>query len=101
MPGVNLRKFRAVLGGRGAQIKFGFAVGVAADTNMTITGIKLGDEIIAAIQVDAPNGTGTALAIANRTSVAKVTAADTIQCTAQATNSPANSQVWVLWLSKR
>jgi len=98
MPGLNLKKIAARLGGRTPDVGFGVAAGAAADTNITITGIKVGDIIVAAVQFPPPNDTGT-VGIFNRTAVAKVTAANTVQFTAQATNSPANSIVALLWLS--
>ena len=97
MAGSNLKKIGAQLGGRTPDFGTGEAAGAAADTNITITGIRLGDVILLAQQFPPPNDTGT-VGVFDRTAVAKVTAANTIQFTGQATNSPANSRVYILYL---
>lgn len=97
MPGTNLRKFAAKLAGYGVQFAVGVAAGVGANTNITITGIKPGDEIVAFLQFPPPNDTGTTGCF-DRTATGKVTALNTVQNTV-ATNSPANSVVLVLYAS--
>lgn len=90
------RKLNSRAGGRGPSLQQAFCSGAAADTDMTLTGIKLGDEIVSAVQIAPPNDTGTAAIIAKRTLT--ITAANTVQCSVE-TNSPANSQLLVTYWS--
>lgn len=92
-----LRSGRARLAGRGLDLRQAHAVGVGANVDITIPGIRKGDHIVSVFQLDAPNGTGTALIVANRTAQTIIQADNTIRISV-ATNSPANSQVLVTYL---
>lgn len=97
MPGANLRKFAAKMGGYGGQLNVAWAAGAAANSNITITGIKPGDEIVAAIHLREGATAGTPIKT-NLISEMKITANDTVQCTTTATNG-SNEQVLVIWVT--
>lgn len=93
------KKFRARVAGRGVDIKVGFALGAAANTNITITGIKPGDQIISMLNLRDTAEAQEGLIFADVTSTAKITAANTVQNTS-ATNGTAKRQILVIWASK-
>lgn len=96
MPGANLRKFAAKLAGFGAQLNIAFAAGAAADTNITITGIKPGDEVVGAFEIQPPTAASGNAIKTNLTAEIKITANDTIQCDTTATT---GNQVLIFWVS--
>lgn len=56
-------------------IKSALVTGAAADTNITVTGIKKGDHLIIVLESAA-----TSALLTDRTATTTITAADTIQC---------------------
>jgi hypothetical protein len=91
-----LRGFRARLLGGGLAFGRRVAAGAAANTNITVTGIKPGDQIISCYEMQPPTaGSGSAV-VADRASEVKVTAVNTIQLTTTATT---GNQLDVFWLS--
>ena len=87
-------KLRSRWTGRGVYLRGGFATGAAADTNIAMTGIRIGDEVVFAAEVVPPTGAGATLKT-NLTAEIKITAANVIQC--DTTNTTGN-QVLILWL---
>lgn len=94
-----LKRRRAKFTGKGFHLRVGFAAGAGASTNITITGIRPGDELVSVLNLKAENATTNGTVISEQVANTTITAADTIQCT-NATNSPTNSQVLVIWWSK-
>jgi hypothetical protein len=81
--------------GRPPTLKVGYAAGAGANTNITLTGIKPGDEIVSALELQPPTA-GSGAAIANdRTAATSITAANTIQCTSATTG----NQLLVIYYS--
>lgn len=97
--GLNFKRKRSQLAGRGWALRCGFATGVAANTNMTITGIKKGDEIVAMLNLAGVAEASGGMVFADVTATAKITAANTVQNTA-ATNGAAGRQILVFWISR-
>lgn len=92
------KKLRALFAGSGMTIKSGFGVGAAADTNIAITGIKLGDVIVAAFELT-PHPAVAGLADVLKTNLLSdiaVTSNGNVQCDTLATT---NNQVLVFWLA--
>lgn len=82
-------------GHRRPQIKQAVVAGANANTNITVTGIKLGDTIVSVFEFQPPTaGSGNTIA-ADRTSTTSITAANTIQCT----QSTASNQLQITWES--
>lgn len=96
--GRNLKRVRSRTTGRGLDLRVGFATGVAANTNMTITGIKKGDIIVSMLNLAAPAEASGGAVFADVTSTAKITAANTVQNTS-ATNGATSRQILVIWIS--
>ncbi|KKK88936.1 hypothetical protein LCGC14_2738140, partial [marine sediment metagenome] len=72
-------------------IKAEIGAGTTADTDITITGIKVGDEIISAVQVNTATGLWT-----DETGDTTITADNTVQ----STNSTSNGSVFVIWMDR-
>lgn len=88
-----LRRFAA---GRGVQLQQAHAAGAGASTNITITGIRKGDDLVSVFELQPPTaGAGNAI-VANRTAATTITANDTIQISVATTG----NQVLVTWLRK-
>lgn len=96
MPGLNLRRFAGKVAGYGADLGFGFANGAAINTNITITGIKPGDRVVAALDVQPPTAGSGQMIKTNLLAEIKITAKDTVQFT---TTTTTGDQVWVLWVA--
>lgn len=82
---------RARLTGSGLRLRRGFGAGAAINTNITITGIKVGDEIVSAYKLVAGVPT------TDVTAEMKITAANTVQCT---TTASGGNVIDVIWLSR-
>lgn len=89
------RKYRALLTGAGLELKAGFAAGAAANTNITLTGIKPTDALVTVLELQPPTAASGDAIVADRTSVTTIPAANTIKLT-QATT---GNQLLVLWWS--
>jgi hypothetical protein len=80
-----------------------FGAGAAAGSDITITGIALGDEIIAALEIQPPTaGSGNTIKTdlyADTTYPITITAANKVQVTTGGTNTTGN-QVLVFWVKK-
>jgi hypothetical protein len=98
MASKQLRKFGQFLGGKGLQLKSGFAGGAAANTNITITGIKKTDQVCWALELQPDTaGAGGGPILQDRTALITITADNTIQINAITTG----KQVWVVWLTRK
>lgn len=92
---------RKALAGRGVQIRVGYATGAAANTAMTITGIKPGDEILSMLNLRANDEVAAAGPVfADVTATATVSAADAVKNTS-ATNGATGRQILVIWASSK
>lgn len=91
------RDNRARILGSGFQIKVAYADGAAADTDITITGIKPGDSIISALHLNS-NATAGKMLLHDLTTECRIKAADTIQFTDTST-AGANEQVLIFYIS--
>jgi len=90
-----MRSLRARLAGAGIDLKVGFAAGAAANTNITVTGIKPGDAIVSVLELQPPTAASGNAIVADRTSATTITAANTIRISAATTG----NQVLVVWWS--
>lgn len=89
------RKFRAQLLGKGLELRVGFAAGAAANTDITISGIKPIDVLVAVLELQPPTAAAGNAIVADRTSATNITAVDTIRISAATTG----NQVLALWWS--
>ncbi len=90
----NITKGRARWSGKGFKLGVGFAAGTTADTDITITGIKIGDVIISALVLQPPTASSGSAISADLVAECIITAANTIQFTDTST---ANNQVLIIW----
>lgn len=74
------------------------AAGVAANTNIAVSGIATEDTLIAVLVFKNPAATTTA-AIVNETATSSITSAGNIQST-NATNADANDRLVIIWFNK-
>jgi hypothetical protein len=90
---------RALITGAGVQFKSGFGAGAAADANIAITGIKVGDVIIGAFEVvPHPAVAGAADVLkTNLLSDIAITSDGNVQCDTLATT---GNQVLVFWMAR-
>ena len=72
-----------------------FAAGAAANTAITITGIKPGDQLVAVLELQPPTAASGNAIVANRTSATTITGPNTIRISA----GTAGNQVLVIWWS--
>jgi hypothetical protein len=87
---------RAKLAGIGMSLQASAVAGAAADTNIAVTGIKLGDIIVAAFELQPPTaGSGNAVK-STLTSEIKLLSDGDIQC--DTTNTTGN-QILLLWIA--
>jgi hypothetical protein len=93
-----MQKDRAMWTGIGMAIKATYGAGAAAAASITITGIKLGDEIIAAFEVQPPTAGSGNFFKTNLLAECSIYAADTVRNTS--TNTTGN-QVFVIWATRR
>lgn len=89
------RKYRALLAGAGLELKVGFAAGAAANTNITLTGIKPRDALVTVLELQPPTAASGNAIVADRTSVTTIPADDTIRLTV----GTAGNQLLVFWWS--
>jgi len=88
---------RSLLTGKGGmRFKSFKATGAAADTNITCTGIKLGDVIVSAWEVETLDITSGSPFLTDVSQDIRITAADTIQCDTEDTT---GNHVIITWLS--
>jgi hypothetical protein len=93
-----MKDYRARLTGGGFAIKSAFADGAAADTDITITGIKPGDVIFGAFLIQPPGAGSGKTFKDDLLDEVIIVAANKIQFTTTATNGT-NEQVLILWFS--
>jgi hypothetical protein len=86
---------KANLTGKGLGLKVAFASGAGANTDITISGIKPVDELVAVLEVAPPTASSGGTLVANRTAQTTITAANTIRVSAATTG----NQLLVLWWS--
>lgn len=89
-----LRSLRAKLAGSGLELKSNYATGAAADTNITLTGIKVGDQIVASYELYPPNAAQAVLFKTNLLAETIIVADDTIQIETTVTT---GQQIFVMW----
>jgi predicted ATPase len=90
-----LRSVRARLAGAGLELKVGFAAGAAANTAITITGIKPSDQLVSVLELQPPSAASGDAIVADRTPDTTISAADTITIAQETTG----NQVLVVWWS--
>jgi hypothetical protein len=91
------RRFRSRMTGGGIQLKRGFCAGAGPNVNMTLTGIKPGDEIVSVLEVQGTTSSSGDTIAADRTAVARIVSQNTIRLVDQTS---AGRQLEVLWWSK-
>jgi len=90
-------RMRSRFTGRGFTLARGFCAGAGPNVNMTLTGIKLGDKIVAVFELTGDTSTSGDTIAADRTSVAVIVSANTIKLTNQTS---AGRQLDVLYWSR-
>ena len=90
-----MRDLRARFAGGGLELMVGFAAGAAANTAITITGIKPGDQLVAVLELQPPTAASGNAIVANHTSATTITGPNTIRISA----GTAGNQVLVIWWS--
>lgn len=75
-------RLKAKVTGRGVKTRHQTVNGAAADTNIPVSGIAVGDTIVEAIEYDGTTGAF----VADRTATTSVTSAGNVQCTASTAN---------------
>lgn len=89
MPKGNLTRLARNFAGRTPELCFAVASGAGANSDITVTGVKLGrDQLVSVIEVPASTTT-----LVDRTAASSITADDTIQCT----SSTSGNQVLVVY----
>jgi hypothetical protein len=79
----------------GAQLKVAYAAGAAANTNITISGIKTSDVLVSVLEIQPPTATSGNTIVADRTAATTIYATNTIRISENTTG----NQVLVLWWS--
>lgn len=72
-------RMRSRFTGRGFTLKVGFCAGAGPNVNMTLTGIKLGDQIVSVMELTGDTGTSGDTIAADRTAVVSIVSANTIK----------------------
>jgi hypothetical protein len=80
------------------RVTSGIGDGAAAGNDITITGIKVGDHIVAAYHMPGLDASAGKIPKANLTDECTITADDTVQCSSTDTNGT-NEQLWVWWVT--
>ena len=94
MAETGLPKFKSRLVGKGVHLKSGFAAGAGANTNITVTGIRPGDQLVAVYELQPPTaGSGGAI-VAERSTQTTITANDTIQISQSTTGNQVQTWWW-------
>jgi hypothetical protein len=91
------QRFARAAAGRPPIIRVSFATGVAANTNIAVSGIKLNDKLIAVLLLSGTQAASSLSITSDEIATTSITSAGNIQDTL-ATNSNAFNQVLVVWL---
>ena len=90
------RELRAKLGGAGLRLRSAIVAGTTAATNITVTGIKPGDQIAFAALATQYEDTSSGDIFDNVADEISITAANTVQLS---TTNSTGSQLLLLWVS--
>ncbi len=91
----SLRDYRARLGGAGAELKTAVVAGAAANTAITVSGIKPADALVAVLEYQPPTAASGNAIVAERSSVTTISAADEIKLSVNTSG----NQLLVVWWS--
>jgi hypothetical protein len=90
-----LRELRSLLTGKGLELKFAAVAGAAANTDITVSGLKTVDKIAAVLELQPPTATSGAAIVADRAAATTIRTDNTIRINADTSG----NQLLVVWWS--